>query len=84
MGLIPEWFDANISSVALMGPCTSPNPKYFLDVYTEENMSFMEENGIYVSMGPNWESDKAKIMADGPESLKDFASTMEGLASIPV
>ena len=25
MGLIPEWYDANVSSAIMMGPCTSPN-----------------------------------------------------------
>ena len=25
MGIIPEWYDKNVSVAALMGPCTSPN-----------------------------------------------------------
>jgi len=34
MGLIPEWYDANVSMAVLLGPCTIPNTKYFLDLYT--------------------------------------------------
>jgi predicted alpha/beta hydrolase len=39
---IPEWYDENISMSVLMGPCTSPNQKYFFDLYTQENIEFME------------------------------------------
>ena len=33
MGIIPDWYDENVSMVALLGPCTSPNTKYFVDLY---------------------------------------------------
>ena len=44
----------------------------------------MIENGIYVTNGPNWARDKAIILAEGPESLKEAIPTMEGLESIPI
>lgn len=61
MAVIPDWYDENISISALMGPCTCPGADYFTPIYTEENMSFLKENGIYVIAGPNWEADRAKI-----------------------
>jgi len=36
MGLIPEWYDQNVSVAALMGPCTTPNDMYFKPIYTKE------------------------------------------------
>ena len=33
MGLIPEWYDENISIAALWGPCTSPTTTYLADFY---------------------------------------------------
>ena len=44
----------------------------------------MIDNGIYVTNGPNWARDKAIILAEGPESLKEAVPTMEGLESIPI
>ena len=44
----------------------------------------MVENGIYVTNGPGWERDKAIILAEGPEYLKEGIPTMEGLESIPI
>jgi len=40
-------------------------------MYTKDNWDFMTENGIYVTNGPNWARDRAIIMANGPQSLKD-------------
>ena len=55
MGLIPDWYDKNVSMAVLLGPCTVPNPTYF-SVYTKENWDFMEKNEIYViAGGPDWE-----------------------------
>ena len=36
MGLIPEWYDENVTMGVLMGPCTSPAESYFGSVYTPE------------------------------------------------
>ena len=76
MGLIPEWYDENMSVVALMGPCLTPNTKYFEELYLPENWKCMTSNGIYVTGGPNWEADRAKIEADPacPEAFKAPAS----------
>ena len=54
-----------------MGPCMSPNTKYFNDLYTEPIWNCMMRNGIYVTGGPNWESDRKKI-EDDPECPADF------------
>ena len=69
MGIIPKWYDANVSIAALMGPCTSPNQKYFTDLYTYENWKWFMNNNIYVIDGPNWEEDRAKIFGtnEGPK-----------------
>ena len=61
MGIIPEWYDANISVGALLGPCTSPDQSYFEPLYTFENWKWFVENNIWVISGPNWEEDRAKI-----------------------
>ena len=66
MGIIPEWYDANVSVAALLGPCTHPNQKFFTDLYTEENWSFLEENDIWVTNGPHWEEQREIIVAEGP------------------
>lgn len=66
MGIIPDWYDKNISVAALMGPCTCPNEKYFSDVYTEEIWSFLIENEIWAMAGPNWARHRAIIMESGP------------------
>lgn len=84
MGIIPEWYDKNISVAALMGPCTSPNAKYFKDMYTESVWSFLIDNGIWVMAGPNWARDKAIIMESGPQELIDMISTAEGLPNNPI
>ena len=84
MAQIPEWYDENVSVSALMGPCTSPNQKYFLDMYTEENWNFLTDHGIYVIDGPNWEADRAVIMAEGSESLIATILTAEHLANNPI
>ena len=61
MGIIPEWYDANVSVAALLGPCTSPDPGYFEPLYTFENWSWFIRNNIWVISGPNWEEDRKKI-----------------------
>ena len=84
MGLRTQWYDENISIAALWGPCTRPNEKYFVDLYTEENWSFMLDNGIWVFAGPNWDRDKAIIEASGPQALVDGIPTAEGLPNNPL
>ena len=73
MGLIPEWYDENISVAAQMGPCITPNTKYFTDLYIPEVWSCFERNNVYAIGGPNWATNKASIEADPecPQSLKD-------------
>jgi len=70
MGLIPEWYDENISTAILWGPCTNPDLGSMSDVYSEEIWNYLIENEIWVIGGPNWDRDVAKIMNDGPELLK--------------
>ena len=82
MGLIPEWYDENVSVAALMGPCTVPSLKYF-DVYTEEVQNFLNDNDIYVIAGPNWEHDKEIIMASGIPELIDAIGSLEHLDNNP-
>lgn len=68
----------------LMGPCTSPNQKYFVDMYNPTNFNFLKENDIFAFGGPNWEADKAKIMASGNQDLIDSTKNMEHLPNNPV
>ena len=79
MGLMPEWYDANVSIAALMGPCTSPNTFYLEPLYTKEVMDFLDENDIWVLSGPEWEIKKQIIMSSGPQSLKDALPGFEHL-----
>lgn len=37
MAQIPDWYDENISVAVQMGPCTSPNPTYFEELFTKKN-----------------------------------------------
>jgi len=67
-----------------MGPCTSPNPKYFADLLTPDNFKTLEENDVWVFGGPNWAEDKEKIIASGNQALIDNLSTMEHLPNNPV
>ena len=55
MGIIPQWYDENVSVAALLGPCTSPEQSYFAPLYTLENWKWFVENNIWVIDGPNWE-----------------------------
>ena len=55
MGTIPEWYDANISVAALMGPCTSPNPQYFTPLYIPEVWECVERQGVYAFGTPMYE-----------------------------
>ena len=68
----------------LMGPCTSPNEKYFHDLLTPENFGTLEDNDIWVFAGPNWAEDKEKIIASGNQALIDSLPTMEHLPNNPV
>lgn len=83
MGLIPEWYDENVSIAALMGPCTSPTQEYF-EAYTKENWDWLQDNDIYALDGPNWEMDKAKIEATDSESLKSLIKLGGSLANNPL
>ena len=67
-----------------MGPCTSPNQKYFDGMYTKANWDFLTDHGIYVIDGPNWEADRAVIMAEGSQSLIDTILSAEHLANNPI
>ena len=71
MAVIPEWYDANISTAVMLGPCTTPS-YYYMQGYTEENFSFLDENNIWATSttyGPSWSEQQALIMADGPPEL---------------
>ena len=56
MGLIPEWYDENISTSAFLGPCVTPNWEQIQDVYVESDMKWLHDNGIYVLnySGDSW------------------------------
>ena len=55
MGLIPEWYDENISMAVLLGAGTIPNQKYFAPFFNEETAKCLEDAGVYAIAGPNWE-----------------------------
>ena len=63
MGTIPEWYDANISVAALMGPCTSPNTAYFKDFYTKDVWECIEAQGVTAFDSPTWDIDGPKLDA---------------------
>ena len=86
MGLIPEWYDENMSIVALMGTCITPNTKYFGNLYTPEVWNCLQSNNIYAIADPNWEANKATIMSDPacPQSFKDQLSYYESLLNNPI
>ena len=57
MALIPEWYDKNISTAALLGPCTFPNP-YYMTTYNQATWDYLEANDIWfttTTYGPDWE-----------------------------
>jgi len=90
MGIIPKWYDDNVSVAALMGPCTTPNQKY-MDIYTYENWKWFMDNNIFVIDGPNWEEDRAKIFGTNegpknpaPQSVQDAIPGVEHLANNPL
>ena len=56
MALIPEWWDANISNVTLMAPCTSANPFYFKALYKKEFFDCLERLDVWVVSGPDWDT----------------------------
>ena len=66
MGLMTEWYDENVSVAVMWGACPIVNESYLGELYTEENVRFLLDNGIYVFAGPNWERDQALIMEKGP------------------
>ena len=84
MGLIPEWYDENISIAALWGPCVIPAVEAFDGLYTEENWDWMIENDIWVMAGPEWDEQKPIIEADAPPYVKDSASYAESLPNNPI
>jgi len=86
LGIIPEWYDANVSTCVMLGPCTEPNETYMTG-YTKASWDFMDANGIYASSttyGPSWEESKAKIMADGPPELQLMVGGLEHLKNVPL
>ena len=55
MAYIPEWYDENISTAALFGPCALPNWEQIQYTYVEGDFVWMKENGIYaLNGGDNW------------------------------
>ena len=86
LGLIPEWYDDNVSAAVMLGPCDCPNTIYFKPVYTPENWQWLDDNGIYVianTAGPSWEDNKKLIETEGPESLKAALVMLNGLPNNP-
>ena len=63
MGIIPEWYDENISMAVLLGPGTIPSKKYFEPFYTPETVKCLEDNGVWVIAGANWE-EKIPLLLD--------------------
>ena len=62
MGIIPEWYDENISMAVLLGPGTVPNMKYMVNFYTPETVKCFEDNDIYAIAGPNWEEKRPLLL----------------------
>ena len=86
MGLIPEWYDENVSSAVLMGPCDCPSQQYFL-AYDKENWDFMLDNQIYAfsnTAGYDWEEKKQLIIDEGPQSLVSVLNMFDGLPNSPI
>lgn len=85
LGLIPDWYDENVTMTALLGPCTEPNQVYFAGAYTKENWKFLEDNDIYVfNGGEDWETKKALIYSDADKSLQDIVTMTGSLANNPI
>ena len=86
MGLIPEWYDENMSVVALMGPCITPSDKYLGTLYTPEVWSCLTRNNCYVIGDPNWQTYRAAIEADPecPQSFKDEITYYETMTDNPI
>jgi pimeloyl-ACP methyl ester carboxylesterase len=56
MALIPEWYDKNVSTGVMLGPCTFPNQSY-MATYTQANWDYMYANNIWATTttyGPSW------------------------------
>ena len=62
MGLIPEWYDENISIAVLLGAGTVPNEKYMIPFYTPELVKCFEDNDVYAIAGPNWAEKKPLLL----------------------
>ena len=85
MGLIPEWYDENVTMGVLMGPCTSPADSYFGSVYTPEIWQFLNDNQIYAfAGGVDWDAKMNLINTEGPEALKAMMPALSGLPNNPV
>jgi pimeloyl-ACP methyl ester carboxylesterase len=86
MGIIPEWYDKNISTAVLLGPCVIPNEKYF-HAYSKESWDFLNEHEIWAignSEGPSWDDNLALINAEGPQELKDIMNAVKDMVDVPV
>ena len=86
MGLIPEWYDENMSVVALMGPCITPSLKYLGTLYLPEVWNCLTRNNCYVIGDPNWQTYKEAILADPqcPQSFKDEIGYYETMENNPI
>lgn len=86
MGLIPEWYDQNISSAVLLGPCDCPNTEYFADVYSQRAWEFLDANQIWVianTAGYDWNEKKQVILNSGIPELVESLPSLEGLPNNP-
>ena len=86
MGLIPEWYDQNISSAVLLGPCDCPNPIYFADVYSQKAWEFLDANQIWVisnTVGYDWNEKRQVILDSGIPELIESLPDLEGLPNNP-
>lgn len=77
MAQIPDWYDENISVAVQMGPCTSPNPMYFEELYTKKNWDCILESGVFVFAGPNWDELLKKVDENCP------GVDLSGLSHLP-
>lgn len=86
MGLIPEWYDQNISSAVLLGPCDCPNAVWFAPVYTQRAWEFLDANQIWVlanTAGYDWNEKKQVILNSGIPELVEALPSLEGLPNNP-
>lgn len=86
MGLIPEWYDQNISSAVLLGPCDCPNAVWFAPVYSQRAWEFLDANQIWVlanTAGYDWNEKKQVILNSGIPELVEALPSLEGLPNNP-